>query len=337
MKKQIALIVSLAILLGMAAFAENESIFAELESLEWSFSSGAGAWSTDMRILEDGSFTGEYHDSEMGESGKDYPEGTIYCSSFTGKMSFVEQVDENSMKIRIDELTVREEVGTEVIDSGIRFVIVEPFGLSQGDEMILYRPGTPINALTEDMQFWAHVQFADIPVTELKTWFLSSEKNESGFVGENYDDYVSMENPWQEMSAEELWETSGLCLAVPQGAENLTYSYLPDEELAQMMFTIDGDEFCARVVPAALGEGELMNISGMYMYWEDEETITVGHCGGTFGQTNTGSSDWVQLCLWYDAAPGIMYSLSVYTADPDGLDLVGVAEQVYIPMQGDVG
>ncbi len=30
-----------------------------------------------------------------------------------------------------------------------------------------------------------------------------------------------------------------------------------------------------------------------------------------------------------------MYSLSVYTTEPDGLDLVAVAEQVYIPVQGD--
>ena len=39
--------------------------------------------------------------------------------------------------------------------------------------------------------------------------------------------------------------------------------------------------------------------------------------------------------MWYDAAPGLMYSLSVGTTDPDGLDLTAVAEQVYVPMQGE--
>ena len=39
--------------------------------------------------------------------------------------------------------------------------------------------------------------------------------------------------------------------------------------------------------------------------------------------------------LWYDAVPGLMYALSVYTTDLDGLDATAIAEQVYIPVQGD--
>ncbi len=42
----------------------------------------------------------------------------------------------------------------------------------------------------------------------------------------------------------------------------------------------------------------------------------------------------MELCLWYDRVPGLMYSLSVYTTELDGLDLTAVAEQVYIPVQG---
>ena len=37
---------------------------------------------------------------------------------------------------------------------------------------------------------------------------------------------------------------------------------------------------------------------------------------------------FVELCLWYDVVPGLMYSLSVYTVDPDGLDLTAVAAMV---------
>ena len=39
--------------------------------------------------------------------------------------------------------------------------------------------------------------------------------------------------------------------------------------------------------------------------------------------------------MWYDIVPGVMYSLSVYSTDLDGLDLTAVAEQVYVPVQGD--
>ncbi len=72
----------------------------------------------------------------------------------------------------------------------------------------------------------------------------------------------------------------------------------------------------------------------MYFGWENEETVTVGRCRGTIGQAQTGSEEWVELCLWYDRVPGLMYSLSVYTTELDGLDLTAVAEQVYIPVQG---
>ena len=78
-----------------------------------------------------------------------------------------------------------------------------------------------------------------------------------------------------------------------------------------------------------------MNIADMYFAWENEQEITIGHCHGTIGQAQTGSEEWVELCLWYDATPGLMYSLAVYTTDRDGLDPTAIAEQVYIPVQGD--
>ena len=102
-----------------------------------------------------------------------------------------------------------------------------------------------------------------------------------------------------------------------------------------MQLVMDGDEYCARIQPAALEEGQLMDISGMYFDWDHEEAVTIGGCPGTISLAQTGSEDWVELCQWYDAAPGLMYALSVYTTDPDGLDLTAVAQMVYVPMQGE--
>ena len=42
------------------------------------FASGAGAWGSSLSLWPDGTFTGSYHDSEMGENGEDYPNGTVY-------------------------------------------------------------------------------------------------------------------------------------------------------------------------------------------------------------------------------------------------------------------
>ena len=337
MRKAMAWFLSLALALTAAgAWAESEGTFFEtLSGIEWSFSSGAGAWSTDLRILPDGSFSGEFHDSEMGECAEAYPDGTIYGCSFVGQMSLVEQVNENTWKIRIDGLHQDESQPAETIDDGIRFVKTEPYGISLGDEMLLYRPGTPVDVLSEEMQLWAHVLDQENPPAELENWFLSSEKNDSGFVGFRYDDNVLMPNPWEDLTAEQLTEATGLSFGVPEGAENVIYRYLRSENLAEMQFTWEDGDYCARIQPAALQDGELMNIAGMYFAWDHEEEVTVRHCYGSIGLAQTGSEDWAELCLWYDAAPGLMYSLSVVTSDLDGLDLVAMAEQVYVPVQGD--
>jgi len=142
-------------------------------------------------------------------------------------------------------------------------------------------------------------------------------------------------NPWVDLTKDELEQASGVSFGMPDGAENVIYRWLESESLAEMQFTLDGDEYCARIQPAALEEGELLNISGMYFAWENEEEVTIGHCKGTIGQAQTGSEEFVELCQWYDVAPGLMYALSVYTTDLDGLDLAAVAEMVYIPMQGE--
>ena len=183
MKKGIALILILALLAlapAAAGLAET-SVLESMAGLEWSFCSGAGAWSTDLQIQADGFFTGDYHDSDMGDSTDEYPDGTVYSCVFSGRLSLVGQVDENTWEIRVDEL-VKEETGEAIIDR-IRYIPSEPYGLSEGDIMLLYRPGTPVSVLSEEMQLWAHILDQENPPVELEDWFLSSETNDSGFVG----------------------------------------------------------------------------------------------------------------------------------------------------------
>ena len=338
MKKMIAWMLGVMLALTMTCgFAEpaEEPVLAQISALSWEFMSGAGAWSTEMQIQADGAFNGTFHDSEMGEAGEDYPDGTIYGCSFHGRMTVVEQADAYSWKVRIDELALDEGQVPEAIEEGIRFVTTDPYGLSAGDEMLLYMPGTPVSALTEDMLFWAHLINPEERPDGLEDWFLYSAKNESGFVGFPPFDEVSLPNPWVDMTAEELTEASGLTFGVPEGAENVIYRYLPADGLAEMQFNWNGGEYTARILPVDLQEGQLMNISGMYFAWENEEAVTIGRCPGTIGQAQCGSEDWAELCQWYDMAPGLMYSLSVSTTDIDGLDLTAIAEQVYIPVQGD--
>ena len=330
MKKAIVLILALLMTLT-AAYAEEPTLDL-LSSLEWDFSSGAGAWSTGLRIAPDGTYKAIYHDSEMGDATDEYPEGTVYLAVFTGHMSLGAQLDDHSWEVHIDSLNVSDAPGEEIIEDGVRYITAEPYGISEGDTMRLYLPGTPVEGFTEEMQMWAHLFDMEEAPAELPTWFLYSEKNNSGFVGTEQPEDVGMINPWIDTTAEQLTELSGLSFGVPEGAENVIYRWLEADQLAEMQFTLDGDEYCARIQPAA----EVMNISGMYFAWDHEEAVQINHCEGTLGLAQTGSEDWVELCQWFDAAPGLMYSLSVSTTDSDGLDLTAVADMVYLPVQGEV-
>lgn len=52
--------------------------------IDFVFSSGVGAWATSMTLEQDGAFSGEYYDADMGVCDEDYPNGTVYICDFRG-------------------------------------------------------------------------------------------------------------------------------------------------------------------------------------------------------------------------------------------------------------
>lgn len=143
---------------------------------------------------------------------------------------------------------------------------------------------------------------------------------------------VGIPNPWVDTTADGLTEALGLRFGVPEGAENVVYRMLESDSLAEMTFTWEGMDYCARIKPAA----EFEDISGLYYEWENvQEDFTVGSCAAWEARARDGETT-VDLCLWYDAAPGLMYSICTSADnDLDGFDLLAAAEQVYLPVQGD--
>ena len=338
MKKGFTWIMALVLTLMCAcAFAEEtDDVFSRLDGVEWSFCSGVGAWSTDMRILPDGTFSGEFHDSDMGTTGETYPNGTVYFCSFTGRMSLTEQVDDLTWKIRVDSLTVAQDQPEEEILDGVRYVRSGAYGLTEGAEMLLFAPGTPVAGFTEDMKIWAHLNGLDDAPSELEGWFLYGESGDdtSGFVGVLPEMSVMIPNPWTDMTEEELRAASGLSFTLPADAESTAYRFLDAEKLAEVDFTWSGDEFCLRAMPFVPEDGAaLPDISGMYFAWENVEETPVSNYTGTIGQAQTGSDSWVERVIWYDEASGTIRTLSVTSADPDGLDLGALAEQICYPAQ----
>lgn len=161
---------------------EKADILNLLNGREFEFCSGAGAWSTEITFGEDGTFSGLFHDSEMGEAADAYPYGTVYGCLFHGQMGGAEQIDDLTWKLTVLSLEMDEGQVPEAIEDGIRFVTCDPYGLRQDDEVILYLPGTPVDSLPEEFFFWTHLMEIDPDAETLPYLAFWDEAAESGFV-----------------------------------------------------------------------------------------------------------------------------------------------------------
>lgn len=122
--------------------------------LELVFSSGAGAWRTFLTLNGDGTFEGTYSDSDMGDSGEEYPRGTIYYCFFSGRFEAMKREDAHAFSMVLAEVTSKDRAGEERIENGIRHVASTPYGLEGGNTFFLYLPDTPVNGLPEDFLSW---------------------------------------------------------------------------------------------------------------------------------------------------------------------------------------
>ena len=93
----------------------SAEFFSEFKNTMFIFSSGAGAWRTELQIREDGSFSGRFEDANMGEIGEENPQGTIYESVFTGRLGSPVRLDENSYQVDILEMEYENPLETEEI------------------------------------------------------------------------------------------------------------------------------------------------------------------------------------------------------------------------------
>ena len=322
MKKVFSICAALLLIVTAACAEEGKPELSMLSGMVFEFSSGVGGWFSELTMGDDGSFNGTFSDSEMGEDGENYPNGTVYGCLFHGSFSVLEQVNAHTWRLSIDELEQDEGQVPEVIEDGIRYVTqATPYGLEDTTEMLLYLKGSPIAELPEGFLNWCHLEELGGALTELPFYGLYNEKTESGFVGDF--PFVDMQNPWQESAAEELAEY-GMVFGIPDGAEEVTYDYLADENLGEMNFTLNGAAMTARMKPAQ----EFTDISGMYYNWESEADVTVSGCAGKLYQAKDGETT-VSVCMWLDG--GWMHSLSLVTENPDQVDMVRISEQTVAP------
>ena len=105
------------------------------------FASGAGAWSTLITLHPDGSFEGNYHDMDMGDSGPGYG-STEYVCRFHGRFGEIRRVTNASWSMTLEELVIDtgHPIGEEWIEANpadrshnLRYVSSAPYGFSKWD------------------------------------------------------------------------------------------------------------------------------------------------------------------------------------------------------------
>lgn len=117
--------------------------------LEMEFLSGAGGWRTYLTLNPDGTFTGDYSDSDMGGSPP-----TRYVCQFHGRFGDFTQLSDNSWSLTLKELVIDtgHPVGEKWIEQvdghNIQFISSDPYGfdgkdgdaLEPGAQFTLYAP-----------------------------------------------------------------------------------------------------------------------------------------------------------------------------------------------------
>lgn len=113
--------------------ADDDLTFDDLKNIQFVFSSGAGGWSTLLDIRPDGSFEGEYFDSDMGSTGEGYPNGTVYLCDFKGQFTEPEKIDEHTYAVKIASMEYKQEAGTREIKDSILYEYTDVYGLDGAD------------------------------------------------------------------------------------------------------------------------------------------------------------------------------------------------------------
>lgn len=262
------------------AFAEGAFSYENISDLEFYFSSGAGAWWTELQIREDGSFEGHYQDSDMGDTGDDYPNGTVYICDFSGQFSELVKVNEYTWATNIQEMELEKEPDTTEIIDGIRYICSEPYGLYGAERILFYLEGAPLDELPEEYRSWVgYYDYEVMEETELPFVGIYNEAEEQGFSsfekepetggGSDGDTQVYPDNG-NGQNTSELQGTDDIQVFPDnQGMNDSTQQSAIDRELADL--AEKAAEMEGQIQEGLLSQQELNQLSGeLYVLWDDE-------------------------------------------------------------------
>lgn len=96
-------------------------------------------------LQPDGSFTGDYGDSDM---------DTRYECKFEGRFTDIQQISDYCWAMKLGDVTIEKEEGTTWTENGIHYIAAGPHGVSGGTDFLLYAPGTPVDLIPAECRNW---------------------------------------------------------------------------------------------------------------------------------------------------------------------------------------
>lgn len=164
-----------------SVLSKNETSAFELMPTQFIFSSGVGNWRTVLNIDKDGSFTGEFSDSDMGIGGEDYPNGTTYICNFDGKFSTPKKIDEYTYSMKLTSMVVENKEGDTYYDNGVKYVYSKPNGMDNASDFKIYFPGIKISDLPKQVVAWCPIGTGEAEM--LPYYVIYNEVGQSAFIG----------------------------------------------------------------------------------------------------------------------------------------------------------
>ena len=137
------------------AIIHVRSFFAQIAG-NYVLTSGAGAWSTELTIKADGSFTGHYQDWDAvgpnGETGSGY----LYECDFSGSFGKVGRIGTYTYTMEMGTLKQEGTIGsTYVDDQGMTHQIAAPSGFDKAGLFYVYFPDIDVKDTDSGFQTWA--------------------------------------------------------------------------------------------------------------------------------------------------------------------------------------
>ena len=150
---------------------------------EFDFSSGVGGWVTHLEIKSNGTFSGHFSDSNMGETGEGYPNGTVYICDFNGKFTSPVKVNDCIYSTQLESIIIEGKTDEIYYENEIRYIYSEPHGFDNAKEFFIYLPGAVVSELPNEFLLWSGLNPNICNTIPEGFYGLYNLNGEKGFIG----------------------------------------------------------------------------------------------------------------------------------------------------------